>query len=218
MRIHLKIYSGNNTIPFSHQHLLVGTIHKWIGWNEQHGKMALFSFSRLEKGEASQKGLKLGKYSIFFISAHDDAMIKTLIKGIQTDPEMFNGLSVNEIVIEENPNLSEKNCFYLASPVLIKRNVGEKIKHYIFNDADANKYLKETMQNKMKVAGIDDDSFDIKFDNSYAMPSTKLIDYDGVKNRANWCPVLIKGKPETKLFIWNVGVGNSTGIGFGAIK
>lgn len=29
MRIHLKIYSGNSIIPFNHQHLLVGTIHKW---------------------------------------------------------------------------------------------------------------------------------------------------------------------------------------------
>jgi CRISPR/Cas system endoribonuclease Cas6 (RAMP superfamily) len=34
----------------------------------------------------------------------------------------------------------------------------------------------------------------------------------------NWCPIIIKGKPETKLFAWNVGLGNSTGIGFGAIK
>jgi CRISPR/Cas system endoribonuclease Cas6 (RAMP superfamily) len=29
--------------------------------------------------------------------------------------------------------------------------------------------------------------------------------------------VIIEGKPETKLFAWDVGIGNSTGIGFGAI-
>jgi CRISPR-associated endoribonuclease Cas6 len=45
-----------------------------------------------------------------------------------------------------------------------------------------------------------------------------MIIYKGIANKANWCPVIIKGRPETKLFAWNVGLGNSTGIGFGAIK
>lgn len=45
-----------------------------------------------------------------------------------------------------------------------------------------------------------------------------LIDYRGVKNKASWCPIRIIGNAETKLFAWNAGIGNSTGIGFGAIK
>lgn len=218
MRIHLKIFSGNTTIPFSHQHLLVGTIHKWLGWNELHGNVALFSFSRLEKGEAIKTGLKLGTYSSMFISAYDDEVIKMLIKGIQKDPEMFEGLSVSEIIIQENPDLSKRDIFSVASPVLIKRREGEKNKHYVYSDPDADKWLKATMLTKMKAAGIQDDSFEINFDKEYTHPTIKLINYAGIKNKVNWCPVIIKGKPETKMFVWNVGVGNSTGIGFGAIK
>jgi CRISPR-associated endoribonuclease Cas6 len=70
----------------------------------------------------------------------------------------------------------------------------------------------------MKLAGLEDDTLEIQFDRENPRATTKLINYKEIKNRTNWCPVIIKGKPETKLFAWNVGIGNSTGIGFGAIK
>jgi CRISPR-associated endoribonuclease Cas6 len=63
-----------------------------------------------------------------------------------------------------------------------------------------------------------DDNLEIRFEKNYSKAKTKLIAYNGIKNKTNWCPVIIKGKPETKFFAWNVGLGNSTGIGFGAIK
>jgi len=218
MRIHLKIHSGNNIIPFDHQHLLVGTIHKWLGWNELHGNIALFSFSRLEKGENTKDGLKLGKYSTLFFSAHDIEIVKSLIKGIQADPDMFNGLIVSEIKIENDPDLSDRDYFYVASPVLVKRKEGERNRHFTFNEPESNTWLKESLLTKMKLAGLEDDTFEIYFDKENSRSSTKLINYKEIKNRANWCSVIIKGKPESKLFAWNVGVGNSTGIGFGAIK
>jgi CRISPR-associated endoribonuclease Cas6 len=70
----------------------------------------------------------------------------------------------------------------------------------------------------MDQVGLLDDTIEISFDTSYINAGTKKITYKGVENKASWCPVIIKGKPETKLFAWNVGLGNSTGIGFGAIK
>ena len=76
----------------------------------------------------------------------------------------------------------------------------------------------ETMQTKMKEVGIKEDSLEISFDKNYHRAGTKKITYHGIENRVSWCSVIIKGKPETKLFAWNVGIGNSTGIGFGAIK
>jgi len=218
MRIHLKIDSGNNTIPFNHQHLLVGTIHKWLGWNELHGKVALFSFSRLEKGEKTENGLKLGRFSSLFFSAYDSEIIKSLIRGIQTDPNMFNGLSVSEIILEDDPELSDRDYFYVASPVLVKRKEGERNRHFLYNEPESDTWLKETLLTKMKLAGLEDNTLEVHFDRENPRSTTKLIDYNGIKNRANWCSVIIKGKPETKLFAWNVGIGNSTGIGFGAIK
>jgi hypothetical protein len=57
MRIHLKIKTPNKIIPFDHQPLLTGTIHRWLGWNDEHGNVSLYSFSQLEGGKATANGL-----------------------------------------------------------------------------------------------------------------------------------------------------------------
>jgi len=41
MPLHLRIKPSRETIPFNHQHLLTGTIHKWMGRNEEHAKLLL---------------------------------------------------------------------------------------------------------------------------------------------------------------------------------
>jgi len=218
MRIHLKIQTENRIIPFDHQSLLTGTIHKWLDWNDEHGKVSLYSFSRLEGGKAAKTGLRFEKQTSFFFSAHNPDLIKKLVAGIQTDNTMFNGLSVSEIILQEDPDLTQRELFFVASPVLIKRKVDDRIDHIIYNDPRSNSCLKETLETKMNEAGINDNTFDVQFEKSYPKAGTKKITYNGIENKASWCPVIIKGKPETKLFAWNVGLGNSTGIGFGAIK
>lgn len=219
MRIYLKIKTSNEIIPFDHQPLLTGTIHKWLGWNnDEHGKISLYSFSQLEGGKATAKGLRFEKVTSFFFSSHNSDLIKMMIKGIQADATIFYGLKVSEIIIQEDPDLTDRELFFAASPIFIKRRIGDKIDYVMYDDLRANVYLKETLQTKMHVAGISDDTFEIRFEKTYPKAGTKKITYNNVQNRANWCPVIIEGKPEIKLFAWNVGLGNSTGIGFGAIK
>lgn len=218
MRLHIKILSSEKVIPFDHQALLTGVIHKWLGWNNEHGKMSLYSFSRMEGGTRAKDGLLFAKGASFFFSANDPKLILLLVKGIQTDPSMFCDLKVSEIIIQEDPDLSKKDLFYLGSPVFIKRRNEEKTEHILYSDPRANTFLKETLQKKMSLAGLQDDSLEIRFDTSYINAGSKKISYNGIENRCSWCPVIIEGKPETKLFAWNVGLGNSTGIGFGAIK
>jgi CRISPR-associated endoribonuclease Cas6 len=186
MRIHLKIQTTNTIIPFDHQPLLTGTIHKWLGWNNEHGKLSLYSFSQLEGGKATPEGLKFERGISFFFSSHDSELVKKMIAGIQSDPTMFNGLKVIEIIIQEDPDLSNRELFFIASPILIKRRNGEKVDHIKYDDPRANDFLKETFQTKMEKAGIIDDAFTIEFETSYPKVGTKKITYNGIQNRANW--------------------------------
>jgi CRISPR-associated endoribonuclease Cas6 len=218
MRVLLNIRTSNQIIPFDHQPLLTGTIHKWLGFNDEHGKVSLYSFSRLEGGKALKSGIRFERETSFFFSAHDADLTKKLVSGIMADPSMFGGLQVSGIVLQEDPDLSERELFSVGSPIFIKRREGLKVDHILFNDPRADLCLKETLLTKMIEAGIADDTLEIQFDTTYRKAGTKKITYNGVENRASWCPVIIKGKPETKLFAWNVGLGNSTGVGFGAIK
>lgn len=218
MRVHLQIKAQDIQIPFDHQHLLTGTVHKWLGWNSEHGKLSLYSFSHLTGCKLEKNGFYLKTATSMFFSAHDSSLVKNLISGIMKDPSMFNGLSVTDITIEEDPDMTNRTLFFNASPILIKRKNNDKVEHIIFNDSKANDYLKETLISKMKRADLIDDTLRVMFDNSYLKAGTKKITYKEVENRCNWCPIIIEGKPESKLFAWNVGLGNSTGIGFGAIK
>ncbi len=217
MRIHLKISKPNQPLPFNHQQNLVGSIYKWLGENREHGGVSLFSFSQLQNGKVENGKLVFEQGTNMFISSYKNDFLKRIIQGIKHDPEIAFGMKVLEITIQEDPDFSKVEFFKVASPVLVKRTVGEKTRHFVYSENETDKLLTETLKTKMKIVGIEDETVSISFVNKYSKANTKLIDYKGIKNRANWCPVIIKGKPKTKVFAWNVGIGNSTGIGFGSL-
>jgi CRISPR-associated endoribonuclease Cas6 len=218
MRIHLKTTPNKESVPFNYQHKMVGILHKWLGLNDLHGNPALYSFSWLLNAKVNGQGLDYPSGAKFFISFHDETYLKKVVKTILEDPEMCYGISVTDVSIEENPDLADKTLFQCASPIFIKRFDGEKTVHYTFEDENAGKLLEETLLYKMEMAGLPkDETLKITFAPYANKPKVKLIDYRGIKNKASQCSVIIAGKPETKVFAWNVGLGSSTGIGFGAI-
>ena len=220
MRIYLKLMGRNDAVPFNYQPLLTGAIHKWIGNNNSvHGTLSLFSFSWLQNVSIDErKGIILTRDSHFFISAHDENLIKQIVKGVGDNPIVTNGIHVNEIQIIDTPEFPGIKTFMTASPVFIKRRINENEKHITFEDPLSAKYLTETFQKKLQAAELPHENVSIEFDRSYANPKTKIIRYKEIANRVSICPVIVKGSPEQIGFAWNVGVGNSTGIGFGSLK
>lgn len=224
MRIHLKTTPSNKTTEFNHQHLLTGTLHKWFGNNDFHDATSLYSFSSLKGAIRNDFGIKFSDGASFFISCWNDDYLKLLIDGIQKSPDMFDGLTVNELIIQENPNLENISEYQLGSPVFIKRKLDSgHNKFFYYNDKESGQYLTETIKTKMELAGLEpDDTLDISFNLDHPKKRVKKIDYKRGKHitgiKASWCPVIINAKPTTKVFAWNVGLGNSTGIGFGSIR
>lgn len=218
MRIYLKVSKNKERIPFNYQQFLTGAIHKWIGQdNLQHGSLSLYSFSWLQSIRATKDGIDILPGSYFFISAHDSGLIKTVLGGIMKDPFVCFGSEVTEAQIQETPGFGNYERFISASPVFIKRNIEGKAVHVTFENDQASVFLTETIQHKLQAAGLPYDGISISFDTDYPAPRTKVISYKGIDNKTSICPVIVKGSPEQIAFAWNVGVGNSTGIGFGAI-
>ncbi|MBP5287927.1 MAG: CRISPR-associated endoribonuclease Cas6 [Elusimicrobiales bacterium] len=221
MRLYLKTTSNVKTVPFSYQQNLTGVLHKWLGsGNTEHGKISMYSFSSLRGSKITDGGLNFQQGASWFISFADEMKIRKIVASILADPEMFCGMKVIDVDIEETPDMSKKELFFAASPIFIKRSFPEKHedRHYTYEDAESNSLLKETLLNKMRLCSIPvDDTLEIRFDISYNKKKIKLVSYRNIKNKTSVCPIIIKGKPETKAFAWNVGIGNCTGIGFGAI-
>jgi CRISPR-associated endoribonuclease Cas6 len=220
MRIHLELTPNTSLVPFNYQTSLVGAFHKWLGENELHGSLALHSFSWLDGSKAIKGGLNFRNGASWFISAYDEAVVKTIVKGIMDDSNLNFGMQVNGIRMEPTPKLTHVQRFLLASPVLVKRPEEGKVHdtYYTFKDEAADAMMTETLQNKLKKANMDGLDVSVHFDRGYNNPKTKLIDYRGIKIRASSCPVILKGDPEAIGFAWNVGIGNSTGIGFGGVR
>lgn len=219
MRLYLKLTKNAVAIPFNYQHLLTGAIHKWIGKeNKEHGDVSLYSFSWLQKVNANNKGIILTRDSYFFVSTCKDDLLKAILKGVLENPFVYCGSEVYDVQIMQTPEFGTREHFLLASPIFIKRRFDDKQKHIAFNDEDSGKYMTETMSKKMSVAGLSSEGLSVEFDRNYPNPRTKLIHYEKIGNKVNICPVIIEGTPEQIAFAWNVGIGNSTGIGFGALK
>jgi CRISPR-associated endoribonuclease Cas6 len=220
MRIILRISSNTTLVPFDYQAKLVGCVHKWIGPdNDQHGNISLYSFSWLYDSIVRRGSLDFPNGARMFISFYDSGILKAVIDSIQSSPAMFCGMEVRSIDMTDYPDFTRRDYFYCASPVFIKRRLDSgETRQYNFNDADAGKYMRESLLTKMRQAGLEDDNtLDIRFDTSYAKKKLKLVNYHGVGNKASICPIIIHGKPSIKRFAWDVGIGSCTGIGFGAI-
>lgn len=219
MRIHLELSNSKQILPFNYQSLLTGAIHKWIGAsNVVHDQLSLYCFSWLQNTITKKAGILTTEDSHFFIAAHDENLIKSIVKGILNDPEICFGIHITNVQIINSPAFSTKERFITASPVFIKRKFDQREQHISYDDPNAALYLTETLQNKLKSAGISSEGIKVSFDTNYTSPKTKVITYKGIGNKANVCPIIIEGEPEQITFAWNVGIGNSTGIGFGALK
>lgn len=219
MRLYLTLTKNRETIPFNYQFNLTGAIHKWLGkGNSVHDKISLYSFSWLQNVVTKKSGINLTRDSYFFISAYDDGLIKQILKGVMQNPSICFGTSVSDVQIVDTP-LFEPTCsFFTASPVFIKRRIDNNEKHITHEHSSSDLYLTETLKKKLKFADLSADGVSVRFDKTYFNPRTKIIRYNQISNRVSICPVIIEGTLEQLQFAWNVGVGNSTGIGFGALK
>jgi hypothetical protein len=103
MRLHFKLTSNIETVPFDYQHFLIGTFHKWMGWNKIHDEISLYSLSWLQGGKMVKDGFSFPNNAKWFISFWDDEIGKQLINNAMKDPAVCCGMNVSEIQIQENP-------------------------------------------------------------------------------------------------------------------
>lgn len=216
MRLYFKLTKNTEGVPFDYIHYLIGIFHKWLGENEIHDSISLYSLSSLLGGHLTKNGLEFKNGATWFVSAQDELLCKNLIAGAMNDPAIFCGMKVSDILIKENPKFSNQERFLLASPILVKQFDGKKLVHKTFREVDTNQIMTNTLKSKLTKFGMNKE-ISVEFDLTYSKAKTKLVKIKNINNRANMCPVILKGDPEAIAFAWNVGIGHSTGSGFGAL-
>lgn len=219
MRLYLKLSSNKEVVPFDYQQKLIGVVHRWLGNNDIHDGISLYSFSWLHNGIITKSGFEFNNGARWYISFYENRYTKKLIAAILKDPETICGMHVEDVTIEEFMEPRNGDLFMLGSPIFIKRPTPEGgSKFYTFENVESENLMKETLLHKMEVAGLEpDETLSIQFDTTYSKKKVKMATIHGIKNKCSMCPVIIKGKPQTIEFAFNVGIGNLTGSGFGSI-
>jgi CRISPR-associated endoribonuclease Cas6 len=219
MRIYLHLTPNREIVPFNYQQNLVGAFHKWLGENELHDDISLYSLSWLGKGIPKNGGLNFPHGTTFFISSPLQDLHLKAVQGIFNGADIRWGMRVESVNMKITPDFGSKQVFLAQSPILIKRKTeGDQHYQYYFpSDAESNGFLTETLHRKLERAGLSTD-VSVAFDSTYKKDHIKKIKYRGLDIKAAMCPVVVEGNPKAVQFAWEVGIGNSTGIGFGAMR
>ena len=220
MRLHFFLSPNQQPVPFAYQHYLTGAFHKWLGANQLHDEISLYSLSWLDGGRMRDGALDFPRGARWFISVNDESLTDKITTNALFHPEVCCGMQVLKITQQETPDFGGYYAFKVGSPVLAKSSEADgKVKHYIFSDPEADDILTATLRHKMDKAGLDamHKSITVRFDRSYKGAKTKLVRIKNIDNRASVCPVIVEGTPEAVQFAWNVGVGHGTGSGFGSL-
>lgn len=130
------------------------------------------------------------------------------------------GMSVENVCEVVSINRSgDEHRLRCVSPILLKQDN----KHFTYkdNETQTSEMMKNLILKKAEILkfNLSADDFSIKFDKSYDGKKTKLIKFNNVNNRSSACPVIVKtDNNDIVEFIKNVGVGHSTGCGFGFVQ
>ena len=228
MRLHFRLSPNDRPVPWAYLPNLAGWMHARLGErSDLHDGTSLYSLSDLSHGRVRRGALDFAGGSSFFLSSHRDDVLVELMADLMRRPVTYTerdprrvawGMYVEEVTIERAPSFGEAATFWAKSPVLVRadREDGTR-EHLLHDETRADEVLTRVLHWKQERAGLSPTG-SVRFDRSYPKAKTKLIEYKGVRNRASLCPVVVEGGPEVCAFAWNVGVGHSTGVGFGAIE
>ncbi|MBF9222192.1 CRISPR-associated endoribonuclease Cas6 [Hymenobacter ruricola] len=224
MRLHLYLESPER-VPFDYLPTLVGAFNRWAGHDaRRHDGLSLYSLAWLRGGQAGRGGIHFREGASWFISAPDSDLIHQLVSGVVREPDLGLGLRVRDVRMQRAPEFTAgEQPFRVASPVFIKHlppgaQLGAPADHLLPGHPLADELLTATLRRKLRQAGLDDTAAAVRFDPAHlATAKTKLFRYKQVQCRGSICPVLVSGSAEQIQFAWEVGVGDSTGIGCGAL-
>ena len=167
-----------------------------------------------------KQGFEFRGGATFFISSPLQSLHQQAVAGIFKDADIRWGMKVAEVRMQPTPEFGSQQRFLVQSPVLIKRKRPEGQKHqeyYYYDNPESDGFMTEILQKKLARFDLPT-QVEVAFDRNFPRPHTKKTIYKGIDIKGSICPVIVKGDPKAVSFAWDVGVGNSTGIGFGALR
>jgi len=221
MRVKILLSGTNNELPINHQHLVNSFIHRALGKdNQYHDAKNTYSISQLQGGNwiKGTKNISFKNGGYITISSLDEKFINNILISLYSTP--FHGdIKVIGIEFIDEKFYNGWNHFVTLSPFIIKKYSSKK--EYSFHTIDEegfNVTLKNYLINKLTKINPDLDltCFDVEIPKHVNHKTSKVI-IKNVVNIGNSCHININTNKKVAELLYNIGIGQSTGCGFGTI-
>ena len=219
----VKIYfdslnqEDNIIIPFNNQKELNSFIYRTLGDNNSyHDSFSDYSISGLQGGKKyDDKNIIFtnSKKPYVQVSSENSKFINDLLIGLSKNKYTFFGLVFSRTEFMDYNVNKRFDTIITLSPVIVKDRTGRKIS---INDENFLSLLKENCIKKLKHKGIVDDTFDIIIRHP-EKARQKMIMVGNIFNICSKISLYVYGKPSTRKTLYNLGLGGSTGSGFGSV-
>lgn len=217
MRLKIKLSGTNEKLPINNQHIVNGFFYKLLGENNKfHDNQSDYNVSSLRGGKfIGNKEISFNNGGYIMVSAYDQEVLNLLLIGMMNHQTFYKNIKINGFEYLPNEKYYNGwNHFKTLSPILLKK----KGKFKTLNDDDFIYELTQQTKRKLKNinAKLNLSELEISI-KSHPAHKVKKILVKNVINKASQCQLSIKCSKEIANILYNVGVGNSTGSGFGMI-
>lgn len=224
MIIKINFTKPNTIIPVSNQKELNSYIHKCVGVNNKfHDAYSNYCISSLQGGRLNKITNNLefedAPYILFTMHDGNSEFANAFMNGVMKDKFTLFDMHYKNIEYKDFEVNEYYDIVYTVSPILLKKynkEQGKDIKISVIDDGFI-ETLKEHCIKKLKNNGIEDSTFDIEFHNMEKSKVKKIMVGDTF-NICSMCSLVVRGEKKTRKILYNLGIGNSTGSGFGMIK
>lgn len=218
MRIKVKLTGTDKIVTMNNRHIVNSFFHRIIGdKNEYHDTVSDYCISDLRGSckRVSKREISFKDGGYVAMSFHNMEIAEKVMMGLAKNKNFYKDIEVCGIEYVPDENYNYKwNYFRTLTPILLK--VKGKMKNV--NDVDFVEELNKSTKNKIKSINPDlnVDNFEIRV-KKHENHKEKIIFVRDIMNFPTQCHLDIKCDKEVAKLLYNVGIGKSTGSGFGMI-
>lgn len=217
MRIKINYSKNTSDVSIYNQSLLNSYIHKCIGINNKyHNTKSDYNISHLYGGKLNKVNntLEFKNGGYFVVSSNDGELVNKVLVGILNNQELFSGMKFSGVDYVEEQFYNGWNHFATLSPILIKQGGG----FLKLTSDDFEIKVQSYLINKLSKINskLDLSDFKVKIPKHHTHKVKKVL-VKNVINLANQCQISIHTNKKVAKLLYNIGVGQSTGSGFGTV-
>lgn len=219
MRIKIEFTKNTESVPVNNQHMLNSYIHKCLGVNNKyHDAPSDYNISHLYGGKLKGDVLEFKDGGYIVVSSMDQEFINKMLIGTLNNQELFCGMRFAGITHINEQFYDGWNHFATLSPFIVEERAGDNKRFLTLDEPDFQERLENYLINKLSKVDPNLDLLDFEVvvpENS--SHKVKTI-YVGTRmNKANQCQVSVFTNKKVAETLYNIGLGKSTGSGFGCI-